>query len=108
MTTQNVRITDAQVEAALFAFFPMVDVRLYSERDKAHMRHALEAALPLTASEPLPGWRLVPIEPTEEMRNAAVYAELDIYWNYESAGRPGGPEDAWRAMIEAAPSPKEG
>jgi len=41
-------------------------------------------------------------EPTEGMTGAAVYSDLDIYWGYCADGRPGGPEDVWRAMIDAA------
>jgi len=41
-------------------------------------------------------------EPTEKMIAAPFEAELDIYWAYTADGRPGGPEDVWRAMIDAA------
>jgi hypothetical protein len=41
-------------------------------------------------------------EPTEAMESAAFAADLDIYWSYEADGRPGGPKDVWRAMIDAA------
>lgn len=45
-------------------------------------------------------------EPTEAMREAALDADLDIYWGYMAEG-PGKPGDVWRAMIGAAlpPSP---
>lgn len=45
-------------------------------------------------------------EPDDAMVEAA--RELDVYWSYESNDRPGGPEDAWRAMIDAALASKAG
>ena len=54
------------------------------------------------------GWRyvppdsvVVPREPTEAMEDAALDAGLDINWNYEARGEPGGPKDVYRAMIQA-------
>jgi hypothetical protein len=42
--------------------------------------------------------------PTEAMKSAPHEAELDIYWGYRAEG-PGGPEDVWRVMIDAALTP---
>jgi hypothetical protein len=58
----------------------------------AHLR-ALEAA----------GLCVVPIEPTNEMSDAAYNADLDIYWGYSADGRPGSAEDVYRLMIAARP-----
>ncbi len=41
-------------------------------------------------------------EPTEATREAALAADLDIYWGYLADGRPGGPGDVWRVMLTAA------
>lgn len=41
-------------------------------------------------------------EPTDAMENSVYAAELDIYWGYSSDGRPGGPGDVWRVMVDAA------
>lgn len=40
------------------------------------------------------------MEPTEAMEDAV--AGLDIYWSYRGDDTPGGPRDAWRAMLTAA------
>jgi hypothetical protein len=53
----------------------------------AALRAALTSALPVARS--IPGWKLVPIEPTEDMRRAAV----GMF-----------PVPAYRAMVEHAPS----
>jgi hypothetical protein len=51
------------------------------------------------------GYKLVPIEPTPEMVDAAVQA---ICYGPESGfTRIAGPYRAWRVMLAAAPSPQE-
>lgn len=51
------------------------------------------------------GYKLVPIEPTPEMMDAAVQA---ICYGPESGfTRIAGPYRAWRVMLAAAPSPQE-
>lgn len=45
---------------------------------------------------------VVPAEPTEAMIDAALNADLDIYWSYEGNEHGGGPEDVYRAMLSAA------
>jgi hypothetical protein len=70
------------------------------------MRRALEAAFPQQAAVAAPegGWRLVPVEPTPEMRKAAADAWLDcgskLILNKAFA--------ALAAGIAAAPEMKEG
>lgn len=39
-------------------------------------------------------------EPTEAMIKPTY--DLDVYWGYYADGRPGGPDDVWRAMLDAA------
>jgi hypothetical protein len=41
-------------------------------------------------------------EPIEQMTDTANEADLDIYWSYRADGAPGGPDDVWRVMIDAA------
>lgn len=41
-------------------------------------------------------------EPDARMIEAVIHADMDIYWSYRADGRPGGPEDVWRHMIDAA------
>lgn len=52
------------------------------------------------------GWKLVPIEPTPEMREAFHEAheqwEDGCHWKATAAGSP---DWQWSAMLEAAPSP---
>lgn len=50
------------------------------------------------------GFAIVPTEPTLRMIEATY--DLDIYWHYQSDGRPGAPEDAYCAMLAAAGEPK--
>jgi hypothetical protein len=40
-------------------------------------------------------------EPSEAVRDAAIDADLDIYWSYRADGRPGGPEDVFTVLIDA-------
>jgi hypothetical protein len=51
----------------------------------------------IAAYEAETGWRLVPIEPTEAMRQACHDVEPLL----------SGPEELWRAFLEAAPSPEQ-
>jgi hypothetical protein len=46
------------------------------------------------------GFAIVPTGPTLRMIEATY--DLDIYWHYQSDGRPGAPEDAYCAMLAAA------
>lgn len=41
-------------------------------------------------------------EPTEAMCDVVHDGDFDIYWEYRADGRPGGPDDVYRAMIDAA------
>lgn len=47
-------------------------------------------------------------EPSEAMIEAALDANLDIYWGYRADERPGGPEDVWRVMLAAALTQEKG
>jgi hypothetical protein len=51
---------------------------------------------------------VVPVEPTEEMVDAALNAGLDIYFGYQANGAPSGPEDVYRAMLSASLTHSEG
>jgi hypothetical protein len=69
----------------------------------------LRDALCVTARAAIEAMR----EPTEAMNDAEPDGGFDIYWGYNADGRPSGPADVWRVMIEAAlteseePSPPE-
>lgn len=41
-------------------------------------------------------------EPTGDMVEAVYGGHFDVYWSYESDGRPGDPADIFTAMINAA------
>lgn len=63
---------------------------LIEERDALQQQVNALAAEPVAAPE---GWRLVPVEPTDEMLHAS-YREASVY-----------SPSAYRAMIAAAPKP---
>lgn len=58
------------------------------------------ASLPSQAQEVPSGWKLVPIDPTSEMLGAAV--DISSHTHIQPCGF-----DYWRAMLAAAPQPKE-
>lgn len=68
-----------------------------SEEAKADCgaRQAAIAALSSPAREEAEGWRLVPVEPTEAMGNAAI--------GEDGYGMDRSPADVWGAMLAAAP-----
>jgi hypothetical protein len=62
------------------------------------MEFIILAALTSSRAAPAPvpeGWRIVPIEPTEEMISA--WREVFSPWPYEN--------DAWKALLAATPAP---
>lgn len=77
---------------------------LAGHRDARHAAAELVSAA-LSALAVPPGWVLVPVEPTPEMLEAAVQA---ICYGPEGGfTRISGPSKTWRAMLAAAPQPKE-
>ncbi|MGA0608886.1 hypothetical protein [Caldimonas sp. KR1-144] len=87
---------------------------LHSNGDFCQDRQVLSDSwpIPLYAAPPraVPqGWKLVPVEPTEEMLAAAD--EGDREYTLRNFGDimtvQQGPYDHWVAMLSAAPSPKE-
>ena len=64
------------------------------------------ATAALSAIEAM-GCAVVPVKATDEMSEAALNADLDIYWTYLGDGRPDDPRDVYTAMISASPFAKE-
>jgi predicted nuclease with TOPRIM domain len=85
---------------------PMSSEATLLVHDNARLRKELEA---LRGAVPA-GWKLVPIEPTEEMLDAAD--EADREYTRRNFGDVmtvmQGPYDHWCAMVAAAPQPAQG
>ena len=92
-------VTDEMVHLAndtLWVFLRKPENHLQPGMSFLAMRTALTAILPmLTAQASVPdGWKLVPIEPTDEMSLAARHASLSRRTTYE---------DIYAGMLSAAP-----
>lgn len=96
--------TEAMIEAARRAY---LDQHGDNDFVRAMLRAALasqEAAAPNYPGIP-EGWKLVPVEPTEEMQRA--WSEAETQSQIENYGRGLSPEDVWVIGIDAALQAKE-
>ena len=89
-------------------------VDMYADFRKDEHRAAIEAALPDVPTV-LEGWKLVPIEPTIEMRDAGIKGGEEAYIQHIDNAIAGGPtpqygtsaEAIYAAMLSAAPEPAQ-
>jgi hypothetical protein len=91
------KVSDADVEAALNGWNdrgPLKADEFYPDALRGQMKRALAAASSLNPVEPV-AWKLVPVEPTDEMASAAI--NLDPKSDLDAK---------YRAMLGAAPPPE--
>lgn len=77
---------------------------LYRNEEMKRLRDWLMFAAPQPEGEVPEGWKLVPVEPTPDMRRAFH----DAHERFEDGEEvDGSPDDEWRAMLDAAPQPPQ-
>lgn len=106
-----IEVTEEMISLAMGAFMDTQDYDLadapYGYIGNEAIRAALTAVLPmLTEQAGVPdGWKLVPVEPTNEMYLSAchAYAEWNAEASLEKSASSFTHNDTYRSMLSAAP-----